>query len=342
MSEAPQPIRDAPAPFSGVVDTDRDDSAPDFIIRSSDGVDLHVHRGILHYASKFFRDLLNAWDAGTMTPDDLRDGKPIAKLPESCTILHRLLCTAYPQTSLDYSLTEQTLDGLYEVHEAAQKYFFGHARGAIEKMLADPALLDAHPHRIFAIARLRDLPELARKAALSTLKTPVCPDGLLFPETEALSASAFQKLHEFHHSCGKAAEQLAIRNAKSVDHQYPDPEITHYEHPGYGYEFVWWTQGKSHSEECRPRVEYFPEGDWAELTPSPWFQHHIAVVASKLRRMPMRKTVNENVRVLADMDQAMIKGCGKCIEHAQRELVDFGDQLGERIEASNNRLAESL
>ncbi|KAJ7717872.1 hypothetical protein B0H16DRAFT_1234892, partial [Mycena metata] len=67
------------------------------------------------------------------------------------------------------------------------------------------ALLDAHPHCIFAIARLRDLPELARKAALSTLKTPVCPDGLLFPETEVLSAFTFQKLHKFHHSCGKAA-----------------------------------------------------------------------------------------------------------------------------------------
>ncbi|KAJ7017077.1 hypothetical protein C8F04DRAFT_1157717, partial [Mycena alexandri] len=261
----PNPIRDAPAPFSGVVDTDTDDPAPDFIIRSNDGVDLHVHRGILHYASVFFRDLLGAWD-----------GKPIAKLPESCTILHRLLCIAYPQTSLDYLLTEQTLDGLYEVHEAAQK--------------------------------LRDLPELARKAALSTLKT----------YTEALSASAFQKLHEFHHSCGKAAEQLAIRNAKS---------ITHYEHPGYGYEFVWWTQGKrpSHSEECRPKLEYFAEGDWAELTPSPWFQHHMAVVASKLRRIPIRETVNEN-------------GCGKCIEHAERELVDFGEQLGERIKESNNRL----
>ncbi|KAJ7737693.1 hypothetical protein B0H16DRAFT_102579 [Mycena metata] len=344
MSEPAQLIRDAPAPFSGVLDPDLDDSAPDFIIRSGDGIDLHVHSGILHYASTFFRNMLDAWKAGTVSPgDSQRDGKPIVELPELCAILHRLFYIAYPQTSLNYSLTEQTLDGVYEVHEAAQKYLFVHAQRALENMLADPALLDAHPHRIFAIARLRDLPDLARKAALSTLKSPVCPQGLLFPETEVLSASTFQKLHEFHHSCGEAAEKLASKNAKAVDYTNPDPEITLYQHPDHGsgrHEFIWWTgsQDKGHSEECRPQVEIGYMGDWFDLTPTPWFQHHIAVLAPKLRCIPTRDTVDKNACVLADVDRAMIKGCGECLEHAERHLVLFGEQLERRIEASNNAL----
>ncbi|KAJ7016110.1 hypothetical protein C8F04DRAFT_1165146 [Mycena alexandri] len=324
MSEAPQPIRDAPAPFSGVLDPDSDDSAPDFIIRSGDGIDLHGPR---------------------LPGDSQRDGKPIVELPESCPILHRLLYIAYPQTSVNYSLTEETLNGIYKVHEAAHKYLFIQAQRALESMLAEPALLDAHPHRIFAIARLRDLPDLARKAALSTLKTPVCPQGLLSPETEVLSASTFQKLHEFHHLCGEAAEKLASENAKAIDDTNPDLEVTLYDLPGWGREeFVWWTgsQGKGHSEECRPQVEVGYMGDWFDLTPSPWFQHHIAVLAPKLRHIPTRDTVDKNARILADVDRAMIKGCGQCLEHAERHLALFGEQLERRIEASNNALTARL
>jgi hypothetical protein len=39
----------------------------------------------------------------------------------------------------------------------------------LKKMLEPSVLLDAHPHRIFAIARLRTLLDLARKATLSTV-----------------------------------------------------------------------------------------------------------------------------------------------------------------------------
>lgn len=171
MSQEPPPIQDAPAPFSGDPDPEDNVTAPDFILRSDDGFDLHVHKAILQFVSVFFKNMLDGAGVGHLE----KDGKPVVILSEPCVVLHRLLCIAYPGRSLEhYSLVAQNLDGVWAVHEAANKYLFMGVQELLEKMLESPVLL-AHPHRIFAIARLRNLPDLARKAALSTLNFPVCP-----------------------------------------------------------------------------------------------------------------------------------------------------------------------
>ncbi|KAJ7679672.1 hypothetical protein B0H17DRAFT_944009, partial [Mycena rosella] len=174
----------------------------DFIIRSGDLVDLHVHKDILKFVSVFFKNMLDGAD-----PNELqRDGKPIVVLPEPISVLYRLLSIAYPGRSAEYcSLSEQTLDGVSVVYQTANKYLFMAAQKSLRDMLEDPTLLRAHPHRLFAIARLCDLPVLARKAALCTLESPVCSHPLLFPEMELLTAATFHKLYDFHHSCGTAA-----------------------------------------------------------------------------------------------------------------------------------------
>ncbi|KAJ7090747.1 hypothetical protein B0H15DRAFT_906719, partial [Mycena belliarum] len=201
MSDDSTAIKNAPAPFSGVPDQEGNIPNSDLIIRASDGVDLHVHRDILMFISVFFKNILD----GSGSLDAERDGKPVVCLSEDSTVMHRLLCIAYPGRSLD-SVTAQILDGICGVHEAAQKYLFTGAMKLLEKMLEHPALLNVHPHRVFAIARIRDLPDLARKAALVTLSRGVCPPALDFPELELLPAATFQALHNFHYACGESAK----------------------------------------------------------------------------------------------------------------------------------------
>ncbi|KAJ7619835.1 hypothetical protein DFH06DRAFT_910927, partial [Mycena polygramma] len=190
---------DAPGQFSG--NFEHDDS--DFIIRSGDGVDFHVQKAYIKPAH-FFRGLLNPPN-GQVQPHEWRDGKPVVVLAQPSDVWFRLLSLVYPpcDDSLDqYSLGEHNLDGVNAMHEAADFYGFERVMKLLEKMLAAPALLDSHPHRVFVIARLRGMDNLACAAALHTLNTPVCPPGLRIPELELLPGGAFQRLHDFHHACG--------------------------------------------------------------------------------------------------------------------------------------------
>ncbi|KAF7334708.1 BTB domain-containing protein [Mycena venus] len=90
MSNESAPIRDAPAPFSGVSDPNSNGCPSDFILRSSDGVDFHVHREILKFSSDFYDDMF-AIPGGDGDPNGLRrDGNPVLLMPEPEVVLLRL------------------------------------------------------------------------------------------------------------------------------------------------------------------------------------------------------------------------------------------------------------
>ncbi|KAJ7081935.1 hypothetical protein C8R44DRAFT_60688 [Mycena epipterygia] len=182
MSDQPAPFQDALAPFSGAQDGLGLHRPADFILRSSDGVDFHIHKDILKFVSDFF-DTMFSFPQASDDPNELRrDGKPILAIPEASVVLHGLLYLAYPaQTTHGEANGWKDFDVIVGVLEAAHKYQFIAVERLMEVRLESPVVLNAHPHRIFAIARLRKLPELARKAALSTLKYPVCP-AVSFPE----------------------------------------------------------------------------------------------------------------------------------------------------------------
>ncbi|KAJ7111787.1 hypothetical protein C8R44DRAFT_677370 [Mycena epipterygia] len=331
-------IKDAPEPFSGAPDPEDNVPPSDFILRSGDGIDLHVHKDILRHVSVFFRNMFGS--AGDET-EQQRDGKPVAVLPESGDVLHRLLCFAYPGHSVEhYSLVGQNLDGVWAVHEAANKYLFTDVQRLLESTLENPNLLDAHPHRLFAIARLRGIPTLARKAALCTLKHPLCPPGLQFPEMELLTAASIQKLYDFHRSCGIQAQSIADRTATYVNllDDFDDPNrITQCLEPG-GDMFVWWDT-EIHNIGCGAQDETSDGGDLYRL-PVLWFRNRITQVADQLRSLPTRRTVELQVLKLTPEERESIE-CHACLGRADIDLMDFKSQLANVIEESNNRLANA-
>ncbi|KAJ7277257.1 hypothetical protein C8J57DRAFT_1223008 [Mycena rebaudengoi] len=121
-------------------------------------------------------------------------------------------------------------------------------------MLENPALIDADPHRLFAIARLRDLPQLATKAALSTLKSDRTAK-VEFSEMKILTWDHAHQLQAFHRSCGIKAKQIVEQNVSSskwmtAGTQDLDGNVitTHFQF------FVWWG-AKDHGCDCGPKSE---------------------------------------------------------------------------------------
>ncbi|KAJ7910974.1 hypothetical protein B0H13DRAFT_1876156 [Mycena leptocephala] len=212
MTNESAPIQDAPAPFSGVSDPDSNSRPSDFILRSSDGVDFHVHREILKFSSDFFDDMFAIPGPGDGDPNGLRrDGKPVLLIPEPEVVLLRLLRLAYPgETVVHYALDQEDLDNFVSVYKAARKYQFFRVQRMLKEMLDKSALLDSQPHRLFVIARLCDLRELSQKAALSTLKYPLFENIPSFLEMKLLSWQDSYPLYQFHHLCGRKGGEIAV------------------------------------------------------------------------------------------------------------------------------------
>lgn len=372
MSDQPPPFEDAPAPFSGAQDALAIHRPPDFILRSSDGVDFHVHKEILKFASDFF-DNMFSFPKDSNDPSELRrDGKPILVLPEAGSVLHRLLSLAYPaQTTQGEANELKDFDIIVAVLEAANKYQFIAVERLMEVRLDNPVLLDAHPHRIFAISRLRKLPELARKAALSTLKYPVCPAELSFPEMEILPWVDGHKLYAFHLACASTVEELTRENAYSAWMLSGGMELQadgFTIRPGTKDVYVWWavpalTSLPLHSTGCGPcEVELvviktqarvrspFPEDPFffdydpapalglPRLAPAEWFQNHIERLATALRILPTSRTTETEAPKITPAERAIVAACPLCSESADSDLESFSRQLAAKIDESNRKL----
>ncbi|KAJ7612948.1 hypothetical protein DFH06DRAFT_1015060, partial [Mycena polygramma] len=86
-------------PFSGNHDPGNDSHPPDFILRSSDGYDFHVHRDILKFASDCFDGMFSIPGGGNDPSAPFRDGKPVLILLQPKWVLYRLFSLAYPAQS---------------------------------------------------------------------------------------------------------------------------------------------------------------------------------------------------------------------------------------------------
>jgi hypothetical protein len=185
MSDSPASIVDASAPFSGVVDANELNLQPDVILRSSDGVDFHVHKIILQIAAPHcFGAMFTIPSSGDS--DIVRDGKKVIPLTEPTKVLQALLSLAYPPTTVQsFVLTAETLGGFIDVYNAADKYQCTRIQRLLETMLEHPMVLDIYPHRAFVIARICGIERVARRAAFSLATFPSIPTD--FPEMKRMT-----------------------------------------------------------------------------------------------------------------------------------------------------------
>ncbi|KAJ7110480.1 hypothetical protein C8R44DRAFT_678138 [Mycena epipterygia] len=346
-------IQNAPAPFSGDPGPDSH-RPPDFILRGSDDVDFHVHKEVLKFASVVFDDMFTLPAGNGESNSDLsKNGIPILPVPEPRAVLHRLLGLVYPPQSVGlYTLAESDLDIILAVHAAADKYQFLRVLRLLNEMLETSTLIEAHPHRIFAIARLRGLPGLAHKAALCTLHLPATVPTLRFPEMKLLSWDVVQQLHDFHYKCGTEAQRIVENGvAERVFIWYrgryasADPDFLVFDQDD-GKPFVWWDWQKGHVAGCGPTNKdgnpVVGQPTVPFVTPASWFRNHVERLALRARLRPSHHTVQQKTDVVAQSNNDHMDACPVCSAQAASDLVQFGKQLVLCIQKSNEKLVEDL
>ncbi|KAJ7466034.1 hypothetical protein FB451DRAFT_1486371 [Mycena latifolia] len=176
---------------------------------------------------------------------------------------------------------------------------------------------------IFAIAVLRNIPDVAVKAALCTLKSPMCPENLAFPEMTFLTWHDAQKLYDFHRFCSQAAEEIA--------------EKTNTQEP-----FPWWERFDYDEAACAPNpnderydlYEHCPGQECETLSPPAWFENRIMHLAASLRVLPAASTVEPELLNLPPADAELITFCDQC-SWVEMHLAQFSSQLTPYIEESN-------
>ncbi|KAJ7610496.1 hypothetical protein FB45DRAFT_1066251 [Roridomyces roridus] len=328
MSDAPRPAKDAQSPFSGEPDPQETYPASDLILRSCDGVDFHVHKQILAFVSVFFSNMF-AFPSGSAPPTELqRDGKSILLLPETEDILYRVLILAYPARSRKlYSLSAADLDSACLVHEAAQKYQFTYAQNLVVEMLMEDTLVDAHPHRLFAIATLRDLPSLGQKAALSTLKLPICPPNLTFPEMRLMRAESLQKLYDFHRLCSKNASDIVEEAGGPLEEKDLGAEGSLTLDADQSL-CAWWMQN-AHVDGCGAAL------DFGMVIPAPWFPKLIQNAIPKVPCMPTGATVASEILAAKTAVWHLRSDCDLCCDEGETDLESFARRISRVIDEKN-------
>jgi len=173
----------------------------DLVLRTGcpdDTIEFRVHRCILSAASPFFGQMFTLpQDPSTSTQI------PIVDVSESESALELLLRFVYPIPDPPI----ETLDELTLVLTAATKYDMTPAIAALRKLLVQPAFVEAHPTRVYAIATRFELEDEARLASRHTLRMNVldCP---LHDDLRHISAYAYHRLLDLHRRRASAAQAL--------------------------------------------------------------------------------------------------------------------------------------
>ncbi|KAJ6592773.1 hypothetical protein B0H19DRAFT_1245599 [Mycena capillaripes] len=173
-----------------------DNASADLILRSSDGIDFHVHRLVLSLASSVFTDMF------TVPQPFSEPGVPTVQMAESSVVLDMALRFWYPGAEPP---TVQTLDELRAVLETlVMKYdmhFFLHAA---KKHLR--GYLEDDPVAVFAIACRHEWKDIALEAARCSLRLPLRTFQSARPaQLKYMTADTYHTLLHYHSECGRVA-----------------------------------------------------------------------------------------------------------------------------------------
>ncbi|KAJ7647029.1 hypothetical protein FB45DRAFT_1051596 [Roridomyces roridus] len=309
-------FKDAAPPFSREL-TDPGLEAPDLILRSSDAIDFYTHRHFLVYVSPVFRDMFT-FPAPTQLVEgvDLRDDIPVVQLAEPSDALRKLLLLCYPGALSQEPLSK--LDGLYLVYRAADKYQVPGVKDAIIKAL--PNFVKGDAYRVYAFACGFGLAELAKVAALETLKDAFLPMNRQYtePEFELVSGPALLRLHSFLFECRNAAV-IAVQG----EYLHVEPyDLEDKDGP-------WWTS-TGHAQDCG--AVFDAEIDFC--APARWYGEHMAAVGKVVDSHPNGDSA---AKAVLDYSQSLhkISKCQVCSRDSAESLSRLAGYLQRRVDNYN-------
>ncbi|KAK7053849.1 hypothetical protein R3P38DRAFT_2683147 [Favolaschia claudopus] len=318
MSTPAASIRDADDPFSPLSNAD---NPPDIILRSSDLVDFHVHKSVLSFASTFFRDMFLLPEG----PNVVKDGKPVAPLPEPSQVANILLALCYPRSICVNSFLD--LDGVDDAYEAADKYQILGGQAVLERLLDEPRFLEKEPHRVFAIACHRGLEKQAKAAAMATLKLPAFIPNIRVPEFNSISALKVRQLEEFRYQCSQFMVTFLAKSSSNVEAEdFTDPARCE------TYDEVWWNN-VGHGKGCGPTFS-----EHGTMYPAEWLSAHMADVTLVAQVRPDIESVSAALRTIKQPILDSMSPCSLCLTSASASLSNLAYDLKYQTLAAQKEL----
>ncbi|EIW63244.1 uncharacterized protein TRAVEDRAFT_82705, partial [Trametes versicolor FP-101664 SS1] len=300
-------IKSARTPF--------DDADADVILRSCDGVDFRLYKNVLAKASTFFREFFSL-----PKPPDAPTTLRAFILPENADTLERLFRSCYPVARPHFP----TIDDVRTTLAAATKYAMDHINPILEEALL--RFLEREPLRVYAIAYLFRLEDVARAAARALLEYPtVAEPDTPPPEFDELPTRAMYALLIYRRRC--VAAVLATLEYKTHGWMNMDRRAMAALEPGV----ILWTWLKCERHQGWPRqLEPLegPEGGSIAM-PQQWWQDHCGELKRKLAQRPVARLATD--MSLIELTVSDASACATCRPHALRDVLDFGETLAEKI-----------
>ncbi|KAJ7479401.1 hypothetical protein B0H11DRAFT_2027333 [Mycena galericulata] len=170
----------------------------DVILRSSEGADFYVQRGILALVSPVFCDMF------TLSQPEASPEIPVIPVQEDAPLLDRALRFFYP-VAQPIVTTLAELRGIIEVLVA--KYDVQCVVPAAKQRLE--TYMATQPLPVFAVAVTYQWKDVASKAARESLKLRLrVPDAEASPELKDIPAATYHNLLHHHYCCSLRAKDV--------------------------------------------------------------------------------------------------------------------------------------
>ncbi|KAL1939060.1 hypothetical protein VTO73DRAFT_10320 [Trametes versicolor] len=170
-----------------------DPSAGDAIIRTSDGVELHVRRSDLVIVGLDPNGMITGLHPSRGGP------KPTFPVQETGNIWEKVL-----RICLVHEEEPYTLDDIAALLEVGRKYDIAGMPSRLRYALVQPAFLENEPVRVFLLASaygIHDMAEIAARRTLELATLRLSP----FDALHAASAADYHRLLAYREECGRVA-----------------------------------------------------------------------------------------------------------------------------------------
>ncbi|KAK7026606.1 hypothetical protein R3P38DRAFT_988326 [Favolaschia claudopus] len=274
----------------------------------------HTHRSILLFASPTFKDMFTFPSSGQ---DLMKDGKPIVPVfGESATLESCLFCASLSGAGFN------SLDGVVKAYNAVDKFLIPDGQTLLQQIMASPKFLEKELHRVFAIACVLELEELAKEAAMETLRLPRFVSALSIPEFDLITARQLRQLEVFHATCS----ENTIARAERYTHMQPVGEQDG--------RFVWWTS-QNHAQGCGYTYDT-TVGDY--VFPARWFSDHVAAAKNAANNIPAIQSVLKAVNEVSYANLETLLECPECRRDAKGSLSMMAHKMAYDLRMDYRRL----
>ncbi|KAF9494240.1 hypothetical protein BDN71DRAFT_1449137 [Pleurotus eryngii] len=304
-----------------------DDENADTILRSCDGIDFYVFKGVLIIHSTIFRDMFSLPDVPCVSQQEC--GKPVVDLQEPSSTLDTLLRFCYPAHGYPKISSKEIF---VDIMDTAKKFEMEFLYQHIATSFTNDGALRISPLECYALAVGFKLPALARESARKCVQ--ISSDGMIdlamSSDLTSLSAKDFSHLLHYCRECRKACQKLVNgRNFSWLS-----------EPPAEQYVFLtcssrYCDDGLSRYHDDGPNTEVTTKKHSYSVSGKKWWFGHIERIEKELGAGDIVKGLN--IAAQASEGGTSVK-CETCRNAAARDFRSFNVALAKQVTIEINKI----